>query len=61
LRASSWPDCRPITWAVTIKSNNLQNPENRREIMADDKLREIFGKDSVSMFEMNKHIARHLK
>jgi chromatin remodeling complex protein RSC6 len=44
-----------------IKSNNLQNPENRREIMADDKLRGIFGKDSVSMFEMNKHIARHLK
>jgi chromatin remodeling complex protein RSC6 len=44
-----------------IKSNNLQNPENRREIMADDKLRGIFGKDRVSMFEMNKHIARHLK
>ena len=43
-----------------IKANNLQNPENRREILADDKLREVFGKDKVTMFEMNKHLARHL-
>jgi len=43
-----------------IKSNNLQNPENRREILADDKLKEVFGKDKVTMFEMNKHLARHL-
>lgn len=44
-----------------IKANNLQNPENRREIMADDKLQKVFGKDKVSMFEMNKHLAQHLK
>jgi upstream activation factor subunit UAF30 len=44
-----------------IKSNNLQNPENRREILADDKLRKVFGKDKVTMFEMNKHLAQHLK
>lgn len=44
-----------------IKTNNLQNPENKREILADDKLRAVFdGKDKVSMFEMNKHFARHL-
>ena len=43
-----------------IKSNNLQNPEDRREILADDKLGRVFGKDRVTMFEMNKHIARHL-
>ena len=43
-----------------IKSNNLQNPENRREILADDKLGRVFGKDRVTMFEMNKHLARHL-
>lgn len=44
-----------------IKANDLQNPENKREILADDKLRAIFGgRDKVSMFEMNKHIARHL-
>jgi len=43
-----------------IKKNNLQNPANKREINADDKLRAVFGKDSVSMFEMNKHLAQHL-
>jgi chromatin remodeling complex protein RSC6 len=44
-----------------IKTNNLQNPENKREILADDKLRAVFGgKDKVSMFEMNKHFAQHL-
>ena len=43
-----------------IKANNLQNPENRREILADDKLRKVFGKDKVTMFEMNKHLAQHL-
>ncbi len=44
-----------------IKSHNLQNPENRREILADDKLRQVFGKDKVTMFEMNRHLAQHLK
>jgi upstream activation factor subunit UAF30 len=44
-----------------IKANNLQNPENRREILADDKLRKVFGRDKVTMFEMNKHLAQHLK
>ena len=44
-----------------IKANNLQNPQNKREILADNKLRTIFaGKDKVSMFEMNKRIAQHL-
>ena len=43
-----------------IKSHNLQNPENRREILADDKLERVFDKDKVTMFEMNKHLARHL-
>lgn len=44
-----------------IRSHKLQNPENRREILADDKLRKIFGKDKVTMFEMNKHLAQHLR
>ena len=44
-----------------IKANNLQNPEDRREILADNKLRKVFGKDKVTMFEMNKHLAQHLK
>ena len=43
-----------------IRKNNLQNPANKREILADDKLKKIFGKDRCSMFEMNKHLSRHL-
>ena len=43
-----------------IKANNLQNPQNKREILADDKLKKIFGTDRCSMFEMNKHLSRHL-
>ena len=44
-----------------IKSHNLQNPNDKREILADDKLKKVFGKDKVTMFEMNKHLAQHLK
>lgn len=47
-------------WAY-IKDKNLQNPENKREIMADDKLKKVFGKDKVTMFEMNKYISAHVK
>jgi upstream activation factor subunit UAF30 len=44
-----------------IKKNDLQNPQNKREILADDKLEKVFGKKKVTMFEMNKHLAAHLK
>jgi chromatin remodeling complex protein RSC6 len=44
-----------------IRAHNLQNPENRREILADDTLRRVFDKDKVTMFEMNKHLAAHQK
>ena len=44
-----------------IRKNNLQNPQNKREIVADDKLRKVFGKDRCTMFEMNKHLSNHLK
>jgi chromatin remodeling complex protein RSC6 len=44
-----------------IKKNDLQDPKDRRQINADEKLEKIFGKKSVSMFEMNKHISAHVK
>ena len=44
-----------------IRKNNLQNPENKREILADDTLKKVFGKDKATMFEMNKHLSNHLK
>jgi upstream activation factor subunit UAF30 len=43
-----------------IKANKLQNPKDGREILADAKLAKVFGKEKVTMFEMNKHLARHL-
>lgn len=44
-----------------IKANNLQDQKDKRQINADSKLKKVFGgADSVSMFEMNKHLAKHL-
>jgi chromatin remodeling complex protein RSC6 len=44
-----------------IKKHNLQDPANKRNINADEKLRIIFGKDQVSMFELTKLVNAHLK
>ncbi|MYM83121.1 hypothetical protein GTP44_14290 [Duganella sp. FT50W] len=45
-----------------IKKYDLQDPANRRNINADDKLKAVFGgKAQVSMFEMTKLISDHLK
>lgn len=44
-----------------IKKHDLQNPKNKRNIFADEKLRPIFGKDEVTMFEMTKLVSGHLK
>ena len=45
-----------------IKKNGLQDKANKRMINADDKLKEVFGgKKQVSMFEMTKLVAKHLK
>ena len=47
---------------VYIKKNNLQNPANKRNILADAKLKVLFGgKAEVTMFEMTKLISAHLK
>ncbi len=44
-----------------IKKHKLQNPQNKREIMADEQLQAVFGgRNKVSMFEMNKYLAQHL-
>ncbi|MDE2021880.1 MAG: hypothetical protein KGI71_03115 [Patescibacteria group bacterium] len=44
-----------------IHQHNLQNPQNKRNILADDKLKAIFGKGEVTMFEMTKLVSAHLK
>jgi upstream activation factor subunit UAF30 len=43
-----------------IKANKLQDPKDGRNINADDKLANIFGKKEATMFEMNKHLSAHL-
>ena len=44
-----------------IKKNKLQDASNKRMINGDEKLRAVFGKAQVSMFEMTKIINQHLK
>jgi upstream activation factor subunit UAF30 len=43
-----------------IRNHKLQDSVNRRNINADDKLRKVFGKGTVSMFEMTKLVSKHL-
>jgi chromatin remodeling complex protein RSC6 len=46
---------------VYIKKHNLQNPKNKRNIIADEALKKVFGgKAEVSMFEMTKLVSKHL-
>lgn len=44
-----------------IKKNDLQDPKNKREINADEKLEQVFGKPRVNMFEMTKLVSSHLE
>jgi len=46
---------------VYIKKNNLQDPKNKRNIVADANLKKVFGgKAVVNMFEMTKLVSKHL-
>jgi len=46
---------------VYIKSNNLQDPKSKRNIVADADLKKVFGgKAVVDMFEMTKLVSKHL-
>ena len=45
---------------VYIKANKLQDASNKRMINADAKLKEVFGKPQVSMFEMAGLIGKHV-
>ncbi|MGI9118034.1 MAG: SWIB/MDM2 domain-containing protein [Minisyncoccia bacterium] len=47
-------------WAY-IKKHDLQNPKNKRNILADEALKQVFGgKAEVTMFEMTKLVSKHL-
>ncbi len=46
-------------WAY-IKANNLQDPMKKREIVPDEKLRAVFGKDRATMYEVMKLMGPHM-
>jgi chromatin remodeling complex protein RSC6 len=43
-----------------IKKHKLQDPKKGREIVADEKLKPVFGKARLDMFQMTKAISKHL-
>ena len=43
-----------------IKAHNLQNPQNKRNILCDGPLKAVMGKDEVTMFEMTGLVGKHL-
>lgn len=46
---------------IYIKKHNLQDPNNKRDIVADENLKKVFGgKAVVNMFEMTKLVSKHL-
>jgi len=42
-----------------IKAHDLQDPTNRRVIRCDDALRDLFGVDTFTQFELAKHLGKH--
>ncbi|KAK1417479.1 hypothetical protein QVD17_26607 [Tagetes erecta] len=46
-------------WAY-IKENDLQNPKNKRKILCDEMLQEVFRVKSIDMFQMNKALTKHI-
>jgi len=55
----SRPQVEKKDWAY-IKKHKLQDPSKRREIVADEKLKKVFGKARLDMFQMTKAISKHL-
>ncbi|KAH9456252.1 hypothetical protein MJO28_006294 [Puccinia striiformis f. sp. tritici] len=59
VQMSSRPQVVKKIWEY-IKSNELQNPKDRRQILCDEPLKKIFNQNSVNMFTMNKLLGDHL-
>merc|ERR1712038_2182828 len=43
-----------------IKANDLQNPDDRREIILDEKMKTLFKVDKFTMFTLNKYVGSHI-
>lgn len=46
-------------WAY-IKAKDLQNPADKREILCDQALQDVFGEAKVTAFSMNKYISKNI-
>ena len=47
-------------WWEHIKAYNLQNPANKRNVLRDEPLKAVMGKDEVTMFELTGLVSMHL-
>lgn len=47
-------------WAY-IKEQDLQDPKDKRQILPDDKLSKVLGKESCHMMSLAKHIGKHIE
>mgnify|MGYP006378681043 FL=1 len=45
---------------VYIREHELQNPNDKREILCDEKLQKVMKKTKISMFKMNAMIGAHM-
>lgn len=43
-----------------VREHDLQNPSNKREIMLDEAMKDVFGCDMFTIFTMNKYISAHI-
>jgi upstream activation factor subunit UAF30 len=48
-----------LLW-IYIKTNGLQNPNDKRQILCDEKLKKAFGQTTVTAFSMSKFLSRHV-
>lgn len=56
----SRPEVTKKLWEY-IKSNNLQDPKNKRIIKPDAKLAKVIGKNPIDMMKLASALSKHLK
>ncbi|RQM11570.1 hypothetical protein DD237_007629 [Peronospora effusa] len=54
------PQIVKALWAY-IHEHDLQDPQDKRTILLDNRMRQVFQRDSFTMFSMNKYIKRHAR
>lgn len=55
----SRPQCVKKIWEY-IRENNLQDPNDKRQVICDEAMRNVFKQDKVHMFTMNKILSQNL-